>query len=163
MSQRVRASIEGEFGLSAIINKAFQSGGLCGNIHTVLILGNIGGNHAAIRTFNGGLPIDYMQADLEYFARRYAESIGGRYRIPRFAIGALLGIVPYLFTEDLTEGGKYPIVPTNDKGGTLEPIGQEVLFDFGLEEFSIGQNHHIKEEMLRQPLFFAPENLLRVK
>ncbi|MEK6947132.1 MAG: hypothetical protein AABX32_06000 [Nanoarchaeota archaeon] len=162
-SQRVRASIESEQNLSQIIDRALKSRGFGGNNHSVFLAGNFGGNHTAIRTFSFGADLDYMQADLEYCARKYAETIGSRYRVPKFAIGSIIGMVPYLFTEDLTEDGRYQIILTNDHGGILEPVGQEILFDFGLEDLSLGQSHRIQQELFMHPLFFAQEHLLAIR
>ena len=163
-SQRVRASIESERDLSQIIDNAMLSWDLGRNVHSFFLVGNFGSHHTAVRTLKPGKYLEYMQADLEYCARKYAESIASRYRVPNFAIGAIIRGIPCLFTEDLTEGGKYRIKSTtNDHGGILEHLGQEVLFDFGLEHLTDNSKEEVQAEMLSLPLFFAPEHLLSIR
>ena len=163
-SQAVRRLIESYAGLKELANRTLSSRSKkSGHLHCTFSLGAVQDVPLAIRSFLSSFDRDYMQADLEYCARKYAKSVGGRYRVPGFAIGAIIGIIPYLFTEDLTEGGKNTIVPAIDWDGFLKHTEQEVLFDFGLEDLISGRREKIQARMLSQPLFFAPKNLLRIK
>ena len=162
-SQNIRASLEKDYTLDQFLNRLSDSTQqFNGSMHRVVRLGILDGNPVAVRTFKLGVALSHMQADLEYCARKYAEHYGKK-KVPRFAIGSFVGLVPYLFTEDLTENGKYTI---DDMFGTpgsfLRPGGIEVLFDFGLEDLDTAEMEEITDGMLNQPLFFEPKNLLKI-